>query len=1068
MPVLSRLTTVLALGATLAAAGVAPAHGAVPTTPALDPQWRLLGPLRAGWAEMIEGAPTRPDTFVFGASGGGAWRSDNAGRTWTPIFDKGPAAPVGAVAIAPSAPDTIYLGTGQPEPRYDVAAGAGVFRSDDGGKTWRDLGLGKTAHIGKVWIHPSNPDVALVAAVGDFFGPSAERGVFRTTDGGRTWAHTLAPNPDTGAADITADPANPDLVFAAAWQARQYPWQSYFTPVAGPGSGVYRSADGGLHWTLLGGKGWPAGPLGRISLAATRIASGLRLYAVVSSDTVGGLYRSDDGGGSWRQVDDEKAYTGYYASRVTVDPRDPDVVYLVGQSIRRCDHGGAKCEIVKGAPGGDDYHFVWINPLRPDHMAVTSDQGAQVSVDGGRSWSSWYNQPTGQFYHLADDQRFPYRLYSGQQDSGTVSIASRSDYGALTLRDWTPVGGDERDYDIPDPEDPNIVYASGLGGRLNRYDARTGQSANIAPYAISTYGQRQTSTAHHFVWVTPIAVSRTGPVTLYEGGEVVFASTDRGAHWRTISPDLTGKTPGAQRCDGDVAIADARPCGYGGIWSLTPSPRHAGELWVGTDSGLVWVTRDDGAHWSNITPPQVPAWAKIATIDVSALEDGVAYIAVDNQRQSDRGAHAYVTHDYGATWRDAAGDLPAGRFVAVLRADTQRKGLVFAGTETGVYASWDDGGHWRSIQGNLPTAWMRDLLVHDDDLNVATQGRAIWSLGDLALLRQAGPDAAWTTPRLFTPAPAVRVRANSNHDTPAPIEEPAGRNPPPGLVIDYWLPAPAKGPLTLDVLDTTGALVQRLTSEPAPALTVETYFNQAWLRPEPPLATSAGLHRTVWNLRWARPSAIAYDYSISSAAGTDTPISPQGPLVTPGDYRLVLKVDGQVSRAAVTVAPDPRAIPALADLSASLTLSRTIAGDLALARRGYGEIDALRSALAATETTLKVSPAGGALSSRVASLSQQAADLAKDGRGFVEASRILTGLEGDLEGADLAPTEPQRLAAGVASARIGELWSRWKALRDGALPPLNADLAKAGLKPVAIPPESKLEIVLPDGGEDLP
>jgi photosystem II stability/assembly factor-like uncharacterized protein len=1031
-------------------------------------EWRPLGPFRGGWAEMIEGVPDRPDSFVFGAAGGGVWRTDDAGRTWNPLFDKGPTAPIGALAIAPSAPDTLYIGSGQPEPRYDVAAGAGVFRSNDGGRTWRSLGLEKTAHIGRIWVSPTDPNLVLVAAVGDFFGPSPERGVYRSADGGRTWTHALKVNADTGAADLAADPRDPNTLFAAAWQARQYPWQSYFTEVAGPGSGIWKSADGGISWTLLGGKGWPSGPLGRISLAATRTAAGLRLYAVVSSKEAGGLYRSDDGGASWVLADAEKAFTSYYASRVTVDPTDPDVVWLVGQSVRRCADGGRSCQIVKGAPGGDDYHFVWIDPRRPDHMAVTSDQGAQVSVDAGRTWSSWYNQPTGQFYHLAADERFPYRIYSGQQDSGTVAIASRSDYGAIGWRDWTPVGGDERDFDIPDPEDPDIVYASGLGGRLSRYDARTGQSANIAPYPVSTYGKRQTTTEHRFVWVTPMAVSRTGPVTLYMGGEVVFASTDRGNRWSTISPDLTGKTPGAQRCDGDVAVADAKACGYGGIWSLTPSPRHAGELWVGTDDGLVQLTRDGGAHWLNVTPPGIPEWAKIAAIDVSALADGVAYIAVDNQRQSDCQPHAFVTHDYGATWKDAASDLPPGHFVSVVRTDTVRPGLIFAGTDIGVYASWDDGAHWRALPGNLPTAWVRDLLVHGDDLVAATQGRAIWVLDDLGLLRQAGPGATWPGPHLFEPTPAVRVRANANRDTPVPPEEPAGRNPPAGAVIDYWLPTAPKGPVTLDVVDASGVLVQRLTSQAAPSPRAEVYFAPNWLHAAAAvLETSAGLHRAVWNLRWSRPPAIAFNYSISTAAGADTPVSPQGPMALPGDYSLVLTVDGVRSRALLRLTQDPRARAGPAELAASLAFSQAIAADLALARRGYGEIAAAHDGVAEILARLRAAGGDPALLARGASFVSQT-ESPKAERGFQEDAKVLASLESDVEGADLAPTEPQRTARARTRADLDARWTAWTALRDRELPALNEGMARAGLPPMVIPPEERLPITRPESGEDLP
>ena len=486
---------------------------ALPTASGLDLQpdlhWRLVGPFRGGWGEMVEGVARRPDTFYFAASGGGVWRTDDAGRTWRSLFDHGPSAPIGALAVAPSDPDTVYIGAGQPEPRYDVSGGSGVFKTTDGGRTWQALGLDKTRHVGRVWISPGDPNRVLVAALGDFFAANPERGVFRSLDGGKTWSQTLKIDGNTGAVDLAADPKDADTIFAAAWQARQYPWQSYFTPVSGSGSGIYKSMDGGATWTRLAGGGWPAGPLGRISLATARTASGLRVYAVVSAEKAGGLYRSDDGGATWTRVNEAKAFTSYYASRVTVSPDDPDVVWLVGQSIRRCAQGGKTCDIVKGAPGGDDYHHVWINPAHPDHLATASDQGVVVSVDGGASWSSWYNQPTGQFYHLATDNRFPYTIYSGQQDSGTVGVASRSDYGALTFRDWRPVGGDERDYDIPDPDDPNIVYGSGLGGRISRWDARTGQVANIAPFLEPNYGERQTTTAHHFVWVTPMAGGAT-------------------------------------------------------------------------------------------------------------------------------------------------------------------------------------------------------------------------------------------------------------------------------------------------------------------------------------------------------------------------------------------------------------------------------------------------------------------------------------------------------------------------------------------------------------------------------
>ena len=1029
--------------------------------PPIDPQWRLVGPFRGGWGEMVVGVPERPDTFLFGAAGGGVWRTDNAGRTWTSLFDHGPTAPVGALAVAPSKPDTIYIGSGQPEPRYDVASGLGVFASLDGGKNWRDLGLSRTRHIGKIWVDPKDADVVVVAAVGDFFAPGPDRGVYRSADGGASWAQTLKVDDKTGAVDIAADPADPRNLFTATWEARQYPWQSYFTPITGPGSAIYQSRDEGITWNRLGGEGWPTGNLGRISLATARTPAGLRIYAVVSAAEKSGLYRSDDGGGHWLRVNDDQAFTGYYASRITVDPRNADVVWLVGQSVRRCGQGGRTCEIFRGAPGGDDYHFVWINPSHPDHIATASDQGVVISVDDGRTWSSWYNQPTAQFYHIATDDRFPYRIYSGQQDSGTVRIASRSDDGAIGDREWRPVGGDERDYVIPNPTDANIVYSSGLGGKITRWDARTQQGADITPFPLPNYGKRQISVEHHFVWVTPMAVTKTTPTTLYLGAEVVFASTDDGATWKTISPDLTGKRADAQRCGGDPAVADAKSCGYGGIWSMAPSPRRSGELWVGTDDGLVQLTRDGGASWVDVTPPGIPEWAKIASIDVSPSEDGVAYIAVDNQRQADLRPRAYATHDYGHTWRDIAGDLPAEHFVSVVRADPVRRGLLFAGNDVGAYASWDDGRHWRSIQGGLPTAWIRDLQVRGDDLIAGTQGRSIWVLGDLAQIRQAD-DALGAEAHLYHPADAVRVRPNTNHDTPISPEEPVGQNPPDGAVIDYTLAQPARGPVSIEIRDGAGALVRQLSSSPVATPVAERYFAHDWLNPATALATSAGLHHAVWNLRWTRPQALAGDYSIATAYGRETPILPEGALALPGVYTVTLVADGRRRSTTLTLLPDPRAPIDVAGLRVSLALSHDIGATIAIARSGYGEM-----AIARSQALAVGAPVDPTLAAHLAVFVKQATP-SGDGHGFLESAAILTAIESNMEAADLAPNQPQREVAAKTRQRVEALWATWSEARNRNMAALNIELSRAHLKPIALPREDELKISLPDGGEDLP
>ncbi|OLE66492.1 MAG: hypothetical protein AUG09_07240, partial [Acidobacteria bacterium 13_1_20CM_2_68_7] len=722
--------------------------------------WRLIGPFRAGWATAVTGVAGQPDTYYFGAAGGGVWKTTDAGHTWSPLFDQGPAS-IGAIAAAPSDPRVLYVGTGQITTRYDIAAGEGMFRSEDGGASWQPAGLERTRHIAAILVDPRDARRVLVAALGHVFGPHDERGVFRTKDGGRSWQRTLSVSDSTGAVDLAADPLDPDLVFAAVWQVRFRPWLSYFTPTVGKDSGVYKSTDGVRHWTRLAGGGWPEGNLGRIGLAATRSARGTRLYAVIDAEKLGGLYRSDDAGATWSRANgDDELVNGYFA-RLTAVPGDPDTVYAMGRSIHRCSALGTQCGIIKGSPGGDDYHDLWINPLHPDHLITGSDQGAVVTVDGGAHWSSWYNQPTGQMYHLAADNRFPYWIYAGQQDSGTVRAVSRSDYGSLTFRDWSPVGADERDYELPDPVDPDIVYGSGLGGRLTRWNARNGEVQNISPWPVNTYGARPTAVTYRYTWITPIALSSVAPFPLYQGAQVLFRSEDRGAHWTTISPDLSARRAEARDCAGVLDprhardcgyVLDprhARDCGYGVIFSLALSPRDNDEIWVGTDDGLVQLTRDAGRHWRDVTPAAVPAWAKIATVDLGPVA-GSAYIAVDNHRQDDFAPRLLRTRDFGATWTPIAAGLPDGHYVTVVRADPARDGLLYAGTDRGVFVSFDDGVQWGSLQRNLPSVIVTDLLVHDRDLIVATMGRAIWVLDDLTPLRQAAALGPKTRAYLFS------------------------------------------------------------------------------------------------------------------------------------------------------------------------------------------------------------------------------------------------------------------------------------------------------------------------------
>ena len=1061
----------LFVGAACSLAFVGAAARGVPDDVAAGMSWRLIGPFRAGWGTAVTGVAEKPDTFYFGAAGGGVWKTGDAGHDWSPVFDQGPAS-IGAIAVAPSDPRILYVGTGQITTRYDIAAGEGMFRSEDGGVSWQAAGLEQTRHIAAILVDPRDARKVLVAALGHVFGPNADRGVFRTEDGGRSWQRTLFVSEDTGAVDLAADPQDPDVVFAAVWQVRYRPWLSYFTPNVGAESGLYRSTDGGRRWARLSGGGWPEGALGRIGLAATRAGRAARVYAVIDAKDNGGLYRSDDAGASWTRVDDDDELINGYFSRLTVMPGDPDTVYAMGRSIHRCTSGGTKCEIIKGSPGGDDYHDLWINPLHPDHMITGSDQGTVVTVDGGAHWSGWYNQPTGQMYHLAADNRFPYWIYAGQQDSGTVRAASRSDYGSLTFRDWSPVGADERDYDLPDPADPDIVYGSGLGGRLTRWNAHNGEVQNISPWPVNSYGARPTSVKYRYTWITPIAVSSVAPHPLYQGAQVLFRSEDRGAHWTTISPDLSARRPDARDCAGDLDPAHARDCGYGVIFSIALSTRDNDEIWIGTDDGLVQVTRDAGRSWKNVTPAAVPAWARIATVDLGPAP-GSAYIAVDDHRQDDFAPHALRTRDYGATWTPITGGLPDGHYVTVVRADPARDGLLYAGTDRGVFVSFDDGVRWRSLQRNLPGVIVTDLLVHDRDLIVATMGRALWVLDDLTPLRQAATIDPKARALVFAPAPAIRVRANQNKDTPLPPEEPAGQNPPAGAVLDYWLAKDAKGPLQIEIRDGGGTVVRCFSSDDPPArLEATRYFAPQWTRPEAPPSARAGAHRVVWDLRYPRPKAPEYEYSISTAAGTDTPLVPEGPLVLPGDYQVVLRADGREYRAGLSVRPDPRITFDHAGAAEALQSARATERSMARVADAILEIGYVKDRLAALAAKSGGKQEQGSVASALATLKDRLAPLTEgegdSGPRLKSIADALRALHDDLEGSDAATTEPQRRVQSACDERLERALSLWNEARGSALAALNTALLGAGLKPISIPPVEQIRRHEEGSGKELP
>jgi photosystem II stability/assembly factor-like uncharacterized protein len=1032
---MSRLS-LIALGA-LGAASMAAAQ-TLPDNTGTALRWRLLGPHRGGRVLAVAGIPGDPATFYFGAVDGGVWRTANAGVTWEPLFDGQPIASIGAMAVAASDPRILYIGTGEASIRSDITYGAGVFKSADGGAHWQALGLAETRHIGKVLVDPRNPGVVLVAALGHAYGPNAERGVFRSTDGGRTWTKVLYRDPDTGAIDLAADPENPDLIYAALWQARRTPWEQY-QPDEGPGSGLYKSTDGGATWAPLTGHGLPAGPVGRIGLATGR---GGRVYALIGAGGgEGGLYRSDDRGATWRLASRDSRLTSrnWYFCRVTVDPQHPDVVYVPNVALLRSTDGGATFSVLKGQPGGDDYHEMWIDPQAPQRMIVGSDQGAVVTLDGGRSWSSWYNQPTAQFYHVAVDDAFPYRVYGAQQDAGTAAVKSRSDFGEITFRDWAPVGAGESGYIAPDPLNPDIVYGGDTYGGVHRFDRATGQSQDIAPWPAPTFGQAMPQRKYRFTWTSPIVFDRKDPRTLYIGAQMLLATRDGGLSWRAISPDLTGAHP-APGDTGPVSVANAAARGYGVIYTIAPSPVAAGNIWTGTDDGLIQRTTDGGAHWKDVTPEGLPPWSAISLLEASPFDTAVAYAAVDRHRLDDFSPWIFRTRDGGGHWTRITQGIAPQAYAQAVRADPARPGLLYAGTELGVYVSFDDGDHWQSLQFNLPTVSVRDLAVHDNDLVAATHGRSFWILDDLTPLRQLSDSVLRAGAHLFAPERAVRLRRSVSNDTPIPPEEPHGENPPAGAAIDYLLP-PAAGPVTLQIEDARGNVVRNFSSEdhpaamepgPAPQIAAE------WLPRAEALPHAPGLNRFVWDLRYPAP-AIRDGYSIAAIAGQGTVQEPEGPLVLPGEYRVRLTAGGRTLTQTLRVVMDPRVGVADSALASQVRLALEIWNAMGEQRTLQAGVAAVRDqlhALAARRLDAPTRAALGAVQRATDSLARSA------GAGD------LAGLETTVESADREPTQQARELFAEVRGGLAAATARWQQLVTKDLPALNARLRRSGAPPV--------------------
>jgi photosystem II stability/assembly factor-like uncharacterized protein len=1007
----------------------------------------MIGPFRGGRTVGAAGVPGQPNVFYVGVNNGGVWKTTDAGRTWVPIFDDQPTGSVGAVAVAPSNPDVLYVGSGEGLQRPDLSTGDGVYKSTDGGKTWKNMGLRDGQQISAILIDPKNADRAFVAVLGHPYGPNAERGVYRTTDGGKTWENVLSRNENTGAVALAFDPANAQTVYAVLWESRQGPWEN--GSWQGPGSGLYKSTDGGTTWRPLT-KGLPgaADRLGRIGIAVAP-SDAKRLYAVVDAPRLGGIYRSDDAGESWERVSSEARVWGRGSdfAEVKVDPKDRDVIYVANTSAYRSADGGKTFTAFRGAPGGDDYHTFWINPNDPQIILLAGDQGAVVTVNGGKTWSSWYNQPTAQFYHVITDNQFPYWVYGGQQESGSAAVVSRGRDGQITFRDWHPVGVEEYGYVAPDPLDPNIVY----GGKVTRFDRTTGQTQDVAPEA-------SRSGKYRFLRTAPLLFSPADPRALYLGGNVLFKTTDGGRSWQVISPDLSRERPEVPANIGVYRTPDmGRQPRRGVIYTVAPSYKDADTIWAGTDDGLIHATRDGGTTWKDVTPPALTAWSKVSLMDAGRFDAATAYAAVNRIRLDDQRPHVYRTHDGGKTWEEIVRGLPDNAPVNVVREDPERKGLLFAGTERAVFVSFNDGDDWQPLRLNMPATSIRDLVIHGDDVVVGTHGRSFWILDDITPLRQLDAKVAAAEAHLFRPQVAYRVRGNLNHDTPLPPDEPAGQNPPDGAVIDYHLKAATTGPAALEIMDDKGHLVRRFSSEDRPEAVAEKDLDIPiyWIRPPRVLSAAAGSHRFVWDLHYPPPEGGRRSYPMT-AIYRDTPSVPTGPWVMPGQYVVRLTVGGKTFEQPLTVKMDPRVKAPAEVLARQFELSLQCYEDARQARETLGRVRRLRSQI----QERKGKAGEGALADALAEVDRKASALegAERRRGErVAGTRepTLAGLAAEsqhlldvLQGADAAPTTQAVTACADTRKAVRDLLARWAALKDQDVKALNERLRRADLPPL--------------------
>jgi photosystem II stability/assembly factor-like uncharacterized protein len=1005
--------------------------------------WRNTGPFRGGRTRAVAGVPSQPNVFYIAQVNGGVFKTTDYGRTWTPIFDDQPTGSVGSIAVAVSNPDIIFVGSGEGLHRPDLSVGDGIYKSTDGGRTWTHMGLRDGQQIAQIAVNPRNPDRLFAAVAGHPYGPNEERGIYRSMDGGRTFEKVLYKDENTGGADVQIDPSNPETVYASLWEAREGPWEN--GSWNGTGGGVFKSTDGGATWRQLT-KGLPEGIVqANLAIAPSKTA---RLFAAVATMTGVNLYISNDSGESWAiATSDTRPATRIGGGDLPVlrfDPKNAEVIYSASIVCWRSNDGGKSWTGIRGAPGGDDYQNIWINPTNTDIILLGSDQGAIITVNGGKSWSSWYNQSTAQLYHASADNAFPYRLCSGQQESGSVCISSRGSDGEITFRDWHPVGAEEYGYVTPDPLDPDIVY----GGKLSRYDRRTAQAQNILPAPFR-------SPAYRMLRTEPVIFSPIDPHILYFAANTLWKTRDGGQSWEQISPDLTRKTfdvpisVGKYR-DRPTAKASQR----GVIYAVAPSPLDINRIWAGTDDGLIHLTMDGGAHWTDVTPTQVSAWQKISLIDASHFDAQTAYAAVNTIRLDDLRPHIYRTRDSGKSWTEITNGIPENENVNVVREDTQRRGLLFAGTERAVYVSFDDGEHWQPLRINMPATSVRDVIVKDDDLVAATHGRGFWILDDITPLRQFDMKLVSSEAFLFRPQTALRVRWNTNPDTPLPPDEPAGENPPEGAIINYYLRQSATGPVTLEIRDSNGQTVRRYSSADtvppvdATSLRIPTY----WVRPPQVLSTEAGMHRFMWDMHYQPVPGIDPEYPIAAVYRNTAP-DPTSPWAMPGQYTVVLTVGGKSFAQPLTVKMDPRVKTSLAELGRQFALSKQLSDQWAQLNSINERINALNTELTNLQPRTLNSPVAAQLDALIKKLQELAGATANPRPGEPLDLVVLTRLQtlfGILQEVDAAPTAQTTAAVTNLQSEIRSVSEGWRAIESQDIPALNRQLRAAGLPEVKL------------------